>query len=618
MTVLIDWKEEEYKAQSPAETIKAIRDIMFENEIFVLEAAWFNHNTMNPFNSVGIAMPGTFLTTAGKGRDELYTLASGYAEWMERLQTLLMIQTNFYVGNQNKKCVSFPDGKPFVYGEYVQGYEDILKSFFNSADIRELDFLSRYDNRMTLYPFYEVMSNSVQYLPINLLMHFCGSNGLCAGNTPAEAIIQGMCEIFERYVLKEIFTDKDISMPTIPNALLEKTALWRYVETLNSMGMEVKVKDCSLSGKFPVVGVVIQKDDKALFNLGSSPDYMVAIERCFTEMFQGWEAHSIESKMVPIFKDRGEMPEKWLESETQEELFQYYNQIRKGDGRIPLTLLDESKVFQQEHLFRSRNCFNTKTLVSLIEKIKSICSKVFIRDVSFLGFPTYQIYIPGITEMKSAGAKMSIERFLLCSDGIFRARHCFFNINNSDSDEIQRLADTLEKMLQEPFMEYGNILKTIHNLFLKGDVELNNLDPENLLALLYCKTKQFHKASAVMERYLRRKLTADQLLYPPDFALEHVCLLRVMEALKEGDAIQEIQEKLGSKFPQQIIEDTCESLLDIDIQAFLGIPNCEDCNTCTYKDICACEDIVQFSTKIQGKINAYSFDQNLWTDIPYR
>jgi ribosomal protein S12 methylthiotransferase accessory factor len=613
-----DWRPETLKAKSPLNTIKTIRDILFANDIFVLEESWFNHNTMNPFNSVGVAMPGTNLTTAGKGRDEQYALASGYAEWMERLQTLLLIRANFFVGNQSIKAASFPDGTPLIYEDYVGEHEEVLKSLFNSSDIRELDFLSECSRNMALYPFYEVISNSVQGLPLELISIFCGSNGLCSGNTPAEAIIQGMCEIFERFILKEIFTNKDISLPTIPNGLLEMTPIQSYIKVLNSMGIDVKIKDCSLNGKFPVVGVVIQKDGKALFNLGSSPDYVVAIERCFTEMFQGWDAHSIESKMVPILKNRDELPDKWIKSESHEELLQYYKQIKKGDGRVPLTMLDENKIFNKEHLFRSKDCFETNTLISLIEKAKSISSKIFIRDVSFLGFPTYQIYIPGITEIKSTSSKMSIEQFLLTSIDIPRSRQCLFNINNNGNDEIHNLTKTLERMLQEPFIEDSNILKTIHNLSLKENIELNNLHPENLLVILYCKTKQFHKAHGVMERYLSKILSVDQLQFPPDFALEHVCLMRVLEALKEGATLLNIPGKLSPKFPRQIIKDTCEFLLDIDVQEFLGIPHCEDCSTCTYKDICACEDIVNFSKKIQEKVNAYPFNQHLLADIFYK
>ena len=70
MTIMSHWKPEMQKAQSPFRTIKTIRDIMFSNDIFTMEGAWFNHNRMSPFSSVGIVMPGINLITAGKGRNE--------------------------------------------------------------------------------------------------------------------------------------------------------------------------------------------------------------------------------------------------------------------------------------------------------------------------------------------------------------------------------------------------------------------------------------------------------------------------------------------------------------------------------------------------------------------
>lgn len=59
---------------------------------------------------------------------------------------------------------------------------------------------------MALIPFYSVEEDKEVLLPIDLCLGSTGSNGMCAGNTYREAFLQGLCEIFERYSILNIFS----------------------------------------------------------------------------------------------------------------------------------------------------------------------------------------------------------------------------------------------------------------------------------------------------------------------------------------------------------------------------------------------------------------------------
>lgn len=50
---------------------------------------------------------------------------------------------------------------------------------------------------------------------------FYGSNGMSAGNTREEALVQGMSEVVERYVQKRIFSDRP-ALPDIPEDYLRR------------------------------------------------------------------------------------------------------------------------------------------------------------------------------------------------------------------------------------------------------------------------------------------------------------------------------------------------------------------------------------------------------------
>jgi ribosomal protein S12 methylthiotransferase accessory factor len=75
-----------------------------------------------------------------------------------------------------------------------------------------------------------------------------GSNGMCAGNTPEEAVVQGISEVLERHVNLEILK-KQIVPPTIPaeyiaGHLPQLAAIIEEIE--QKSGFKLTFKDCSL------------------------------------------------------------------------------------------------------------------------------------------------------------------------------------------------------------------------------------------------------------------------------------------------------------------------------------------------------------------------------------
>lgn len=97
----------------------------------------------------------------------------------------------------------------------------------------------------------------VVWLPASLVYRTCGSNGMAGGNTLEEALVQGLSEIFERYVEAQVLRGKAVP-PRVPDDVLEATGLmptiarieegWRY---------EVRVHDASLGRGYPVIMTTI-------------------------------------------------------------------------------------------------------------------------------------------------------------------------------------------------------------------------------------------------------------------------------------------------------------------------------------------------------------------------
>ena len=79
-----------YKAVDPTDTIHRIRDILHGCGIFSYERFWDVNR--NKFASCRVEVEKAAIGTNGKGVSPEFSLASAYAEFMERFQNLLLIQ----------------------------------------------------------------------------------------------------------------------------------------------------------------------------------------------------------------------------------------------------------------------------------------------------------------------------------------------------------------------------------------------------------------------------------------------------------------------------------------------------------------------------------------------
>ena len=139
-------------------------------------------------------------------------------------------------------------------------------------------------------PFYNIKTGKINYLPQTLYHKYYGSNGMSAGNTPEEAIVQGLSEIFERVVQKRSFKEKTC-FPDVPESYMKKyPEIYIMFNKLKSLdGYEVMMKDCSYGGKYPVAALIMLQKNSGRYGLkmGCHPDFGIAMERTFTEAAQG-------------------------------------------------------------------------------------------------------------------------------------------------------------------------------------------------------------------------------------------------------------------------------------------------------------------------------------------
>ena len=196
-----------YKAIAPEQTVARIRGVFVGLGIELTEEILSRENgrcscclrLFDPLCNRAV------FQTIGKGRTMEYAMASAYGEMIERIQNLAFYMTLVYPSEPETKGLSqpfpfryCPDEMDFSIDRLHQGLRYLFRNDVIPATISGGSYSKG-------IPFFNLFELKMEYLPVRPFQVVVGSNGMCSGNTPEEALIHGICEIFERYVLKQLF-----------------------------------------------------------------------------------------------------------------------------------------------------------------------------------------------------------------------------------------------------------------------------------------------------------------------------------------------------------------------------------------------------------------------------
>ena len=385
-----------YKDSSPERTVEKIKEILNSYGITVVEGQWTESGIEHCY-SIRLTVAGTSFGSNGKGLTKEFALASAYGELMERMQLGLFGDSSVQklghydaaIGNDVELSIER------LYSELPSWY-DYLGSRLTALDDSEIsgkELLMGFANNngdLSATAFYNLMSGKVVHIPREIRCLSCGSNGGAAGNTMEEAIVQAISEIMERHHKQRIVSE-GISLPDVPEERLKacKTA-YKIISSLREKGLEVMVKDCSLGTKYPVVCVyyINKKTGKYHTHFGAYPVFEIALERTLTETFQG--------RQFDKFPKNEDFVYKFEDVHTYRSI---YKELKKGNfDKTPEFFIGECKYQYNECVgFDGKN--NVELLKELIEYFAGLGKEILVRNASSLGFPTYNVLIPGYSEV---------------------------------------------------------------------------------------------------------------------------------------------------------------------------------------------------------------------------
>ena len=392
------------KDDNPQNTVKKIKKII-ENFGLKTEEIFYSYNKTDeeqdspPLTSIRVQTVNYPIGgTNGKGTCVENAKASAYAEYMERLQNLglgdLYELWTYSKDFKNASDIVFGGGNKFLNAFFD---ENVFKK--SSKDYKKLE-------KCIFLPFYNINKEKTCELPHNVIVFEQGTNGMSAGNTLEEALVQGLSEVVERYSSKVILNEEIVLSSVPQEEYLKYENISKSIEFFKENGINVHIKDASLDGKIPVICTIFENKGIICPVFGAHPSLPIAIERTLTEFVQG---RIYSQDLLTAIKEI-HLPYFSIEKFNRSKIEDIYQSLTAAK-----TYFENNKFF--DHIFFNENItekfnksawienksgFNNKMLLKfLVEKVSSISEDIFVRDVSFLGFPSIYIYVPNVSEVKS-------------------------------------------------------------------------------------------------------------------------------------------------------------------------------------------------------------------------
>ena len=251
----------------------------------------------------------------GKGASKKAALASALGEYFERLSTNYF-WTDFYLGQDiaNGDFVHYPNEKWFPIEDEALLPQGILDDrLFDHFDPNQeltpellVDLQSgNYERGIVALPYVRQSDQQTVYIPQSIISNLYVSNGMSAGNSQFEARVQGLSEVFERYVKNKIIAEA-ISLPLIPQEVMARyPSIQAAIDKLEQEGFPILAYDASLGGQYPVICVILLNptNGTCFASFGVHPKFQVALERTVTELLQGRSLKDLDVFSPPSFNN---------------------------------------------------------------------------------------------------------------------------------------------------------------------------------------------------------------------------------------------------------------------------------------------------------------------------
>lgn len=379
-----------WKNCPPMDTVENINRIL-SNYNIVLNSTFTELNPLGVF-STRVHMVNQFpnFSVSGKGATPEYALASGQAEFMERLQTFMILHRGIF------------DYK--VFSDEQINLED----------------------HYSYCPYLNLITGETA-------MHLADprhSTGMASGNTDAEALVHAICEVIERQCSLDLVNDLLPVNARLPQSVcpIDLTELERRI------GGKVQLFDVGRFG-IPTVALICRNEESRVmvFHLDTAPTLTLAAERCVTEIFQNNPFGELRSCFW-----QGDLEEVCCPATN----IQYGMLVDYHHGALPGFLVERIELAAAP--YETPDYSHLQTEADVIQQFLTVAKDifpqgVFVRDYKWAGFPTVFVCVPDLLEQEMPSQEMYMHIYKYNIDE-------YLGYKGTDKPKLEQLIRHLNEM----------------------------------------------------------------------------------------------------------------------------------------------------------------------------
>lgn len=595
--------DEKFKDNTPAATVEQIRAIIRELGIEV-EEKWHDSGLEHCY-SLSVQGPGGVPNTNGKGVTRDLARASAYGEFIERLQGgLLTIKYQSIKRNPSMDIHGYaPDAKYMTVEELIaegDWMDHIIRAYRNPMITRESigEYCRAYacadDDKLLTVPYYSLFEDKYVYLPVGFVDQMYTNNGCCAGNTREEAWVHALSEIMERNCNIRIIQSGEPA-PRIPEETLKQfKTVWSILTQLREDGeFEIDFFDYSFGTGFPVIAVrlISRKTHSYLVNVGADPVLEIAIQRTLTELFQG------KSKKTVAWQHDGRILSKITDVPLINNVI---NQLEVSRGYYTADFfVDELTCTTESAGFDDNSGKNNKQLLTyMLELYKKLGKQVYVRNLSYLGFPSYKFVVPGFSETRGVQLSELVPAYAIADE-----------VAKTLRNPAQATDEDLNWMLIQCKMIDGIFSRSRYYSRMAG-VPISGIENTMLCWLTRAygsyRLKQYGEAIKFLAH------CCDMQSIPEADREYFRCINRYLTLIKQGIEPEKVRLILY-KFYEKVHADRLYSLLEqgkTPYDPYLFSCDYKSCDTCRRQSICAYQKLEEVYRRAGMRYQQFTHGQD--------
>ncbi|KEA62090.1 hypothetical protein ADIMK_3751 [Marinobacterium lacunae] len=474
--------------------------------------------------------------TNGKGATKESALCSALGEFIERA-SCNFFYNDHYFGEEiaNSDFVHYPNEKWFKPGPDDTLPEGLLDEYCLEIYDPEQELRASHlidtnsgaiERGICAIPYVRQSDQEVVYFPSNLIENLFVSNGMSAGNNLYEAQVQGLSEIFERAVKKQII-EQEIVLPDVPTHVLEKyPGILAGIKGLEEQGFPVVVKDASLGGQYPVMCVTLMnpRTGGVFASFGAHPSFEVALERSLTELLQGRSFEGLNDVPPPTFN-----------SLAVTEPNNFVEHFIDSTGLISWRFFSAKHDYAFcEWDFSGTNEEENARLMAILEDLGK---EVYIAAFDDFGASACRILVPDYSEIYPVEDLIwdNTNKALLFRSDIL-------NIHSLDEDALADLVERLEESELDNYTEVGTLI----GIEFDDNTVWGQLVVGELKALIYLALAHYEEArDLVLELLNYNDNTVERVLFFQ--ALNAVLDIALDEELELEDYLPNMTRMFGTE-----------------------------------------------------------------------